>query len=219
MGDVYDRTLDELTRIAHRCGKPWFVWCSPESQDVRPGPAGFLRYLENLDAPAKRFLDARVSSNELKDEVLAFLQLSTLLPSHSSDKPRVSILYDWRDRRETGNAGQIVYHYRNQFEFDLPEPPAERTAHLANADGVLLVWGNSEEEWCASEFESMLHISRMASKGLCLFDQQNTKMDKLHRLRSIVPDVQVIEQFGRFDPSRLESFFRRLRRSARDSAS
>lgn len=221
IGDIYDQTLDDLTRIAHQCGKPWVVWCSPESRDARPGQIGFLRHLQNLDSPTKTFLDATtVSPNELKNEVLTLLESAKLLSRQPSDKRRVSIIYDSRDSREKGNVGQIVYHYRNQFEFDLPEDPAERISHLESADGVLLVWGNSEEEWCALEFESMLHISRMArSKGLCLFDPQASKTDALRRLRNSVAGVHVIEQFGRFDPSRLESFFRPLRHPMQDAVS
>ena len=85
---------------------------------------------------------------------------ATLATQSASDKPRVYLVYNLREREDKINAGQIMYHFKNEFHFDLPDDPAQHTARLAGSDGVLLVWGNTEEEWCAPEFESMIQVSR-----------------------------------------------------------
>jgi hypothetical protein len=213
LGDLYDETIDQLTQAANLGGKPWLIWCSPESQDATPEQIGFIRHLERLDSPAKTFLDVTISPSMLKEEVLALLKPSLLASQPQSDKPRVYLIYNSRDRLEKGNVGQIIYHYRNEFQFDLPDDPAQHTARLAYADGVLLVWGHAEEGWCAPEFESMLQVSHRArSKGLCLFDPKDAKTAVMRQLRDTLVDVHVVEQFGQFDPSRLETFFSPIRR-------
>ena len=121
---------------------------------------------------------------------------ATLATQSASDKPRVYLVYNLREREDKINAGQIIYHFKNEFHFDLPDDPAQHTARLAGSDGVLLVWGNTEEEWCAPEFESMIQVSRRArAKGLCLFDPQEKKVPTVDLIRRGTPDVYVVEEF------------------------
>ena len=212
LGERYDETVDQLTKAANLGGKPWLVWCSPESQVAEPKQMGFIRHVEELDSSTKIVLDATKDLSELKKEVLALLGPTPFTNQSGAGKPRVYLVYDARDYLERRNAGQIAYHYRNEFQFDLPDDPSQHVSRLTHADGVLLVWGNSEEGWCAPEFECMQTVSHRArSKGLCLFDPKDPKITVMHQLRNGVADVHVVEQFGQFDPARLEPFFRAIR--------
>ena len=213
LGDRYDETVDQLTKEADLGGKPWLVWCSPESRNAVPQQDALIGHLEELESPTKTFLDATVDTTELKEQVIALLRPSLFVHRYTAGKPRVYLVYNSRDSVEKRNAGQIAYHYHNEFQFDFPDDPAEHTARLAYADGVLLIWGHSNEEWCAPEFECMQQVSHRArAKGLCLFDPKASKIAVMRQLRNTVADVHVMEQFGQFDASRLEPFFSAIRR-------
>ena len=215
LGEAYDENVDTLTKAASMDGKPWLVWCSPASQDAAPEQLGLLRHLEQLDSATKTFLNATITPSKLKEEVLALLRPATLATQSASEKPRVYLVYNLREREDKVNAGQIIFHFKNEFHFDLPDDPAQHTARLAGSDGVLLVWGNTQEEWCALEFESMIQVSRRArAKGLCLFDPQEKKVPTMDLIRKGATDVHVVEEFGKFEPARLEAFFNPIRRGA-----
>jgi hypothetical protein len=214
LGEVYDENVDQLAKAASAGGRPWLVWCSPASQDAVPEQLGLLRHLEQLDSATKTFLNAAITPSKLKEEVLALLRPATLASQSPIDKPRVYLVYNSREREDKANAGQIIYHYKNEFHFDLPDDPAQHTARLAGSDGVLLVWGNTEENWCAPEFESMIQVSRRArAKGLCLFDPPDKKIGAIDQIRRGATDVHIVEEFGKFEPARLEPFFNPIRRN------
>jgi TIR domain len=218
LDDTYDETLDQLARVAQSVGKPWVIWCSPASSDGIPEQLGLIQHLEQLDSPSKTFLNAtNISSKlkELKEAVLEPLKPNALPIPVASEKPRIYLLYNSRDRVERGHAGQIVYHYKSEFHFDHPDDPAQHAARLAASDGVLLVWGSSDQNWCAPEFESMVHVSRRAlAKGLCLFDPPEEKRAVAEQIRDRSLGVWVLEQFGKFDPTRMEPFFNPIRRDS-----
>ncbi|HET6181618.1 MAG TPA: toll/interleukin-1 receptor domain-containing protein [Candidatus Sulfotelmatobacter sp.] len=219
LGERYDDTLDQLTTAARRSGKPWLVWCLPMSEDGSPEQAGFIRTLEDAGSDSLTFLNASKDLREVKGQVLSLLRPNTLALPLLSEKPRVYVVYDSRDRREKANAGRIVYHYRKEFQFQLNDEPAMHTERMAESEGVLLVWGSSEEAWCLSEFETMLQISGKArSRGLCLFEPRETKISAKHQLHDGSAGVHLIEQFGPFDAGRLEAFFGPIRQGRRTGA-
>jgi TIR domain len=214
LGDAYDDTAVRLTEIASQQAKPWVVWNSPVvGQKATVEQIGFCRYLEQLDSPTKTYLSANISPGKLKEEVLALLRPSTRLPIVPEGKPRVYLIFNSRDPEEKVNAGLIKFHFKKEFHFDLPDDPGQHTLLLTNSDGVLVVWGSAEEDWCAREFEAMMKISRRAQvKGLCVFDPKETKAAVLEQIRGNSTDLQIAEQFGRFDPGRMEKFFNPIRR-------
>jgi hypothetical protein len=218
LGDEYDRNIDQLTKAASVNGKPWVVWCSPASQDVAPGQErqlGLLRNLEQLDSATKTFLSATITSSKLKEEVLALLRPNAIATESGPGKPHVYLIYNSRDRDDRVNAGQIIYHYQEEFHFDTPDDAAQRTIRLTCSDGVLLMWGKSDEAWCSREFESMMQVSRREqSKGLCLFDPREAKIAVADQIRRSVSDLYIAEEYGRFEPANLEGFFNPIRRSS-----
>jgi hypothetical protein len=54
--------------------------------------------------------------------------------------------------------------------------------------------------------------SPKGAKGLCLFDPKATKAGVSQLIREKCGDVYVAEQFGKFDPARMETFFNPIRR-------
>jgi hypothetical protein len=220
LGERYDETADQLTGTASTGGRPWLTWRSPASQEAELKQSGFISHLEKLESATKTFLDTAVPLSRLKEEVLALLKPNTLVPQPSSEKPRVYVICNLHSRLERENAGRIIYHFRKEFEFDLPDDPYQHNARLAYADAVLLVWGSSEETWCLPEFQTMVQVSRRArSKGLCLFDPQETKTAAMRQIRQDPGEIQIVEQFGQFDPQRLEAFFSPIRRGHAAGAS
>jgi hypothetical protein len=219
MDNVYEETLDQLVRTALMSSKPSVIWCSPESREAVPRQLGLIRYLEQFDSPTKTFLDETISVGKLKEEVLTLLGPKTIGIHDRPGKPRIFLVYNSRDHGERVNAGQIDYHYQGEFHFDHPDDPTQHTARLASSDGVLLVWGNSDEAWCAMEFESMLQVSRRAlARGLCLFDPAHPKKGIAEQIRNQTSEIHILEQFGNFDPSRMESFFNPIRRASATGA-
>ena len=74
------------------------------------------------------------------------------------------------------NAGLISFHFRKAVHFEHPDDPAQHTARLTRSDGVLLVWGNADEEWCSREFAEIVQTSTGSrASGLCLFEPANRR--------------------------------------------
>jgi hypothetical protein len=209
LGNIYDESVDKLSRTASRGGKPWVVWCSPATQDAAPEQIGFSKDLEQLDSETKTFLNETVTPSKLVEEVLALPPTAQMVTAPSGLR-RVYLVYSPRIREDKESAGQITYHYRNQFHFDLPDDPAQHTSRLEGSDGVLLVWGKSDEDWCAPEFEKMMRVSQRA-RGLCLFDPENTKTSVAGMLSASPVKVHVVQEYGRFNPGKLQSFFDSVR--------
>jgi hypothetical protein len=131
----------------------------------------------------------------------------------------VYLIYNARDVTERKNAGLISYNFRRQFHFEHPDDPAQHTQRLQRSDGVLLVWGTADEEWCSREFLEIIQATRRPdASGLCLFDPPETKTTAVREIRKSFADLYIGEQFGKFDPARLDGFFTSLQRRVQGTA-
>ena len=108
------------------------------------------------------------------------------------------------------NAGRIATSFDEEFHFDHPDDPAQHTSRLIQSAGVLLLWGNADQDWCSHEFEAVARSARV--KGLCVFDPKETKSIALEQIREKASNIYIAEQFGKFERSRLEQFFDLIRR-------
>jgi hypothetical protein len=218
MGDFYDEIANQLIKAARVSQKPWVVWCSPASQNVPPGQEqqlGLLKDLEDMGPAAMTFLNAAITPSKLKEEVLALLRPDAAAAEPEPGKPSIYLIFNPKDQNDRINAGLIKLHYQEQFHFDIPDDPAQRTVRLMSSNGVMLIWGKSDEKWCSGEFESIMQVSRREqSKGLCLFDPKESKMSVADLIRQKVTDLYVAEEYGRFEPARLEAFFNPILRSS-----
>jgi len=210
LGADYDERAGELAEIAAtQTDKPWLVWCAPTLEQVGgANQAGFSAYLEQLDAANKTYLNPGISPAKLKEEVLSLLRPDTHALPETQGKPLVYLVYNSRDRAEVKNAGLISFHFRKEFHFEHPDDPAQHTLRLSRSDGVLLVWGTAGEDWCSREFIEMVQAARRADRtGLCLFDPAESKTAAVQTIRQAFHDIYVGEEFGKFDPARLQTFF------------
>jgi len=216
LGRDYDERARELADLAAaRKDLPWVVWCSTAAEQTTVAEqSGFCAYLEQLDSSTKTYLNSSILPAKLKEEVLSLLRPDPLaLPETQGGKPRVYLVYNSRDRAEVKNAGLISFHFRNDVVFDYPDDPAQHTARLSRSDGVLLVWGSADEDWCSREFAEMVQTSRKTgARGLCLFDPPDGKTAAVQEIRKGFSDLYIGEEFGRFDPARLTTFFTPLLR-------
>ena len=216
LGEAYDETASELVEVAAGLrDRPWVVWCSPIAESAGSDQVGFCAYVEQLDSPKKVYLNAAILPAKLKGEILGLLKPDPRALAETAGKPRVYLVYNGRDVAERKNAGLISYNFRREFHFEHPDDPAQHTQRLLRSDGVLLVWGTADEEWCSREFLEIVQTTRRGdASGLCLFDPPETKRAAVQEIRKSFADLYIGEQFGKFDPARLESFFNALRRRA-----
>jgi hypothetical protein len=217
LGADYDETAGELVELAAgQNDRPWVVWCSPGMErNAGANQIGFCTYVEQLDSASKTYLNAGILPAKLKEEVLSFLRPNQRMLPETEGKPRVYLVYNSRDRAEVKNAGLISFHFRKEFHFEHPDDPGQHTLRLSRSDGVLLVWGSADEDWCAREFAEMVQTSRRSgAHGLCLFDPKATKTAAVQDIRRAFADLYIGEQFGKFDPARLAGFFTPLLRSS-----
>lgn len=217
LGPEYDDGVSELADIAAaQPDKPWVVWCSPTvEQKAGAEQIGLCAYIEELDAPAKTYLNPSILPAKLKEEILALARPPARPLPETDGKPRVYLVYNTRDRSEVKNAGLISFHFRKEIHFDHPDDPAQHTLRLARSDGVLLVWGSADEDWCSREFQEMVQSSRRASRhGLCLFDPVEPKAAAVQHIREGFRELYIGEQFGKFNPARLQTFFAQLPRQS-----
>ncbi len=215
LGSDYDETAGELVELAaSQKDKPWLVWCSPTvEKKAAADQIGFCTYVEQLDSPSKTYLDAGTMPAKLKEEVLGFLRPNPRALPETGGKPRVYLVYNSRDRAEVKNAGLISFHFRKEFHFEHPDDAAQHTLRLSCSDGVLLIWGNADENWCSREFAEMIQSARRTgTHGLCLFDPKETKTAAVQEIRRGFGDLYIGEEFGKFDPARLATFFTSLLR-------
>jgi hypothetical protein len=211
LGERYDETAQTLTDLAAAQPTPWIVWRSREAAlNGDPRQLAFARELERSDSPQLTFLSEDKSLNTLKEQVFAPLR-----PDAGADpareKPKVYLIYNLKDLSDKANAGSILLHFDKEFQFDLPDDPSLRTSRLMKSDGVLLVWGTADTEWCLTEFQAMLQTARLQNRGLCLFDPQGTKQAIVQEIREKVNNFCITEEFGKFEPARLETFFGSIR--------
>jgi TIR domain len=215
LGPDYDERARELADLSTgRKDMPWVVWCSPAAeQTASADQSGFCAYLEQLDSASKTYLNADTMPAKLKEEVLCLLRPDPQALPETQGKPRVYLVYNSRDRAEVRNAGLISFHFRNDVHFEHPDDPAQHTLRLSRSEGVLLVWGNADEDWCSREFAEMVQTSgRNGARGLCLFDPVESKTAAVQQIRTGFRDLYIGEEFGRFDPARLATFFTPLLR-------
>lgn len=219
LGEQYDEVAAQLVDIAASdAGKPWVVWCSPTIDRAAADQVGFSAHVEQLEAPTKTYLSPRTLTAKLKEEVLGLLRPGAQARTPSDGKPRVYLVYNARDLNERKNAGLISYSFRREFHFDHPDDPAQHSKRLTGSDGVLLIWGNADQEWCEREFLEIVQTARdRDARGLCVFDPKETKLQALDEIRRSFGEQGrffISEEYGKFDPARLESFFSALRRRA-----
>jgi TIR domain len=209
LGADFDDSVERLTEVAAESGKPWVVWCAPAvGHRGAPDQRGLCAELEADESSQKVFLAPAMLPSKVKEEVLALLRPAAQPVVDQPDKPRVYLVYNTRHDEEKTNAGRISFTFRKDVHFNHPDA-AHHNALIKESDGVLLVWGTADEEWCASEFKKIDQIAPNAH-GICAFDPRATKAAVIDRIRATCGDLYVSEQFGAFDPTRLEPFFRRL---------
>ena len=218
LGEQYDPTTDRLVDTLRDRDKPFVIWPSPAIEKSRQlEQRGFFQRLLQIESGRKTLLSNAITPEKLKQEVFALLKPGAKIPSAEAGKPRVYLIYDSRQNSELNHAGKIAFHYKDEFHFEHSDNPRHHSACLTQSEGVLLVWGDAGEEWCAAEFEQMVRLAaRQRSRGLCLFEPQATKSLLAQQIRTSYsnPPIYVAEQFGPFDPARLEPFFDPLRRDA-----
>ena len=174
---------------------------------------GFCRYLDQIDSPAKTYLNAGISPAKLKEEVLALLRPDTRALPAANGKPRVYLIYNSRDRAEAGNAGLIRLHYDKEFISIFRTTPASIRCGSPVPTASCSSGAPRIEGWCSREFAEMVQSSRAGeARGLCLFDPKETKIAVLEQIRESYRDLCVAEEFGKFDPVHLDPFFNPLRR-------
>jgi hypothetical protein len=215
LGAEYDETARELADlVAARKTLPWVVWCSPAAELTHAvEQSGFTAYLDQVESPSKTYLPASTLPAKLEEEILGKLRPKSHALAATHGKPRVYLVYNPGDRTEIKNAGLISLHFRKDVHFELPDDPTKHTLRLESSDGVLLVWGNADENWCAREFLEMVQLAgATGAQGLCLFDPESTKTAAKNEIRKKFTNLYIGEQFGRFDPSRLTTFFNPLLR-------
>jgi hypothetical protein len=221
LGQDYDEAAGELVDLASSLkDRPWVVWCSPSVEKAASADqVGFCAYVEQLESPAKTYLSGGILPAKLKEEVLGLLRPDPHALPETQGKPRVYLVYNSRDLADKRNAGLISYHFRKEFQFEHPNDPAQHTLRLTRSDGVLLVWGNADEDWCSREFAEIQTARRTGTQGLCLFDPKETKTAAVQEIRRVLGDLYIGEQFGKFDPARLAAFFAPLQRRAQGANS
>jgi len=215
LGEDYDETASNLVEIAAgQRDKPWVAWCSPSTDNAGADQIGFCAHIEQLDAKTKTYLNAGTSPAKLKEEILSLLKPDQRTSAPLDGKPRVYLVYNARDVAERKNAGLISFSFRREFHFDHSDDPAQHTQRLSHSDGVLLVWGHADEDWCSREFLEIVQTAHGDARGLCLFEPKEEKTEALGEIRRVCGDMYISEQFGKFDPARLDPFFTPLRRRA-----
>jgi hypothetical protein len=216
LGARYDETIRRLVHALNDRDKPFVIWPSPVlARTLDLEQRGFFEDLLEMESARKTLLSPAIPPEKLKEEVFAFLKPGAKIPA-AGGKPRVYLIYDSRRNTEITHAGKIAYHYKDDFSFEHSDNPRQHSSCLTQSEGVLLVWGDAGEEWCAGEFEQMVRLSHSSrSRGLCLFDPKESKSLLADQIRNQFqsPPIYIAEQFGPFDPALLEPFFNPLRRT------
>jgi TIR domain len=225
LGAKYDEASRNLVKTIKDLEKPLVAWPSPALENSGdPLQRGLFQDLLQFESSRKTVLSTGVTPDKLKQEVFTRLNPRDNIAPAAGGKPRVYLIYDSRQNSEKNNAGQIAYHYHDEFHFEYSDAPRQDTVRLTQSEGVLLVWGGAGEEWCAEEFDRMVRLaSHSKSRGLCLFGPRESKNGEskialAEQIRRTQSAIHVAEQFGPFDPVRLEPFFSPIRRAEAGSA-
>jgi hypothetical protein len=217
-GATEDKVADDLIRMtglmeaARQEIKPWIVWRSPAAAiSTSPMQRGYYKRFEQIDSEHKIFLNEKITISKLKEQVLATLRPDGHALRPADGKRRIYVIFDPRSE-DIANAGMIQIFFRDRYHFEFSNDRRQHSKWLTQSDGILLVWGDSGENWCSQEFEEMQRLGRTAkTRGLCVFDPKEPKKSALELIRSQARDLHVAEQFGpEFDPVRLTPFFESL---------
>ena len=213
LGPTFDETSRRLVAEVKTLEKSLLVWPSPSiEQNGDLTQRGFLKELTDVDYRKKTLLSPLITPEKLKQAVFEILNAQKKISLATGGKPRIYLIYDSERKSEVANAGQIVLNYQNEFHFEPNDNPQKHTAYLTRSDGVLLVWGEATADWCGDEFNQMFRLaSQPKSRGLCLFDPQQSKLALAEKIRALDSSIHVAEQFGPFDRARLEPFFAPIR--------
>lgn len=217
LGSKYDQQARDLSFMSAQMSIPWFVWFVAEpSVNWDEKQLTFRKKLDLNKSEYKVYLGA-CSVRELKKHVLDRLGTEPeVLPT--TTKPQVSLIYNSKDMKERENAGFIL-EYDGQYDFR----SLDNTARRNSSDGILLVWGTSDQRWWEARLSDILGRGRAAQvKGLCLFDPACPKEDIVNQVIAGLPPkskLHVSRHYGQFQEEEMEPFFedvvRRLRRRAR----
>jgi hypothetical protein len=215
LGARYHEANRRLARALEERSKPFVVWPSPTLDSAGElKQRGFFHDLLQMESGRKTLLRDSITPDKLKEAVFALLNPRTKIPSSTDRKPRVYLVYDSSRNTEKNNAGKVEYHYGDEFQFEHSGNPRFHTSWLTQCEGVLLIWGDAPEEWCAPEFDQMIRLSRSSrARGLCLFDPEQSKSLLAQQIRNAHASlpIHVAEQFGSFAPARMEPFFAPIR--------
>ncbi len=212
----------ELVRIARsETAKPWVVWRSPAT-DPSSAAAQFAQLVETgLASDKKSYFDQGVAPERLRREIRALLRQDRLEDREArSGRARIYLVYETGSDREKAKAVSVTSRFGNDFRFEMPDDPVRHSERLMRSDGVLLLWGDSDESWCAREFQSMMQAVRPhTSPGLIVFNPRSfTKVAAVQQIRSQFANVYVGEQYEcELDAARLEPFFAPLRQRAQEA--
>jgi hypothetical protein len=213
-GAGYDEAMRPLVKAIKNLEKPFVVWPSPALENNgEPLQRGLFQDLLQFESNRKALLSSGITSAKLKEQIFARLNPRDNIAPAAGGKPRVYLIYDSRKNSEKDNAGIIAYHYQDEFHFEYSDVPGLDNVRLTQSQGVLLVWGGAGEDWCAEEFDRMVRLAKHSrSRGLCLFNPRESKIALAEQIRVQQSAIHVSEQFGHFDPARLDGFFAPIRR-------
>ena len=194
LGSEVDDDTGKFLQSAAIRGQQRVIW-------RRPGAATIPQeWLEGAD-----LLDPNC---QLSDEVLAILRRPE---APAAEGKRVYVIYNPKDAEEKENAAYVMRVIQREFEVDQPGEFSAHRRKLGACDGVVLVWGKADRDWYVLNFDDMSKTaSRARSQGICFFDPPEPKSDTLNKLRAF-PELHLIEQFGGFDPKKLDPFLAPLR--------
>ena len=119
LGAKYDEVTRGLADGLRDLEKSFVVWPSPALENAGElAQRGFFRELLRPESGRKTLLNANITPDKLKQEVFALLDPRAKLYPPAAGKPRVYLMYDDRRKSEKNNAGQIVFHYKEEFHFE-----------------------------------------------------------------------------------------------------
>jgi TIR domain len=197
LGSEVDDETGKLLQSAAIHGQQRVIWRGSGAATLADD---LLQGAELLDANCQLF-----------DEVLAMLRRPE---AQAANGKRVYVIYNPKDAEEKENAAYVIRTIRREFEVDEPREFSAHRRKLGACDGVVLVWGKSDRDWYVHNFDDMSNAAtRARSQGICFFDPREPKSDTLNKLRGF-SELYLIEQFGAFDPQKLDPFLQPLRGNA-----
>ena len=163
LGAGYDEEMRPLAKAIKDADKPFLLWPSPALQNRgEPLQRGLFQDLLQFESRRKTVLASGITPEKIKEEIFALVNPRDKMPSPADGKPRVYLIYDSTRNSEKDHAGRIAYHYQDDFHFEYSDSPPQHLGRLTQSEGVLLVWGGAEENWCSGEFEKMARLANQS---------------------------------------------------------